>query len=132
MHSNHRNIKNSPSHNTNSIQSKNKHEKQHNRSSWRVFLPLRNEESKAKISWIKFSSTLPFKLNFPSLKDTSTLKLLVDSLTHQTLYLITQHSYYHTLFFSSNFHEKWQELSFLTLMFFFFALLTAYKEGYFG
>jgi hypothetical protein len=50
MHSNHHTIKNPPSYNTNSTQSKNKHEKQDNGSSCRVFLPLRNEESKAKTS----------------------------------------------------------------------------------
>jgi len=38
-----------PSHNTNSTQSNNKHKKQYNGSSRkRVFLPLRNEESKTK------------------------------------------------------------------------------------
>jgi hypothetical protein len=50
MHSNYHNIKNSPSHNTNSTQWKKKHEKQYNGSSWRVFLLLRNEESTAKTS----------------------------------------------------------------------------------
>ena len=65
MYSNHPNIKNTPSHNTNSTQSKNKYEKQHNGSSWRVFLPLRNEESK-----VKTSSPSYFHLSsiFPSLK----------------------------------------------------------------
>jgi hypothetical protein len=68
MHSNHHNIKNPLSHNTNSTQSKNKHKKQHNESSWRGFLPIKNEESKAKTSWINFSSTPFSNLNFPYLK----------------------------------------------------------------